>query len=146
MMELAAGALTFGTVVAQLAVVTIKLKHTWDDITEIPDKLRQLLADIEHIRLLFAEMEASLQDPAYPCLPLSFWTGPLMQHSLGRSKRALMALETAAEDLNAQLKAKRSVLGRKVVAIRGFMDKERFQKLELGLTRSIDLLWKCYDL
>jgi hypothetical protein len=145
-MEVVAAVVTFGTVAAQLAVVSVKLRRLWDEVTDVPDRIRELLADIEHVQLLFAEMEASMQDPAYPNLPLSFWTGPLMKHSLYRARRALADLQSVTEELSKQLKTKRNVLKQKLVAIRGFVDKDKIQALESRLARCLDLLWKSYDL
>lgn len=145
-MEAVATAITFGTALAQLAVVSVRLKRLWDEVADIPEKIQDLLAEVEHVRLLFADMQTSIQDPAYPNLPLSFWTGPLMQQSLDRANRALSALELEAEDLSCRLRTKKNGLGRKLVAIRGLMNKEKIQVLENKLRRSVDLLWKSYDL
>ena len=145
-MEVAACAVTFGTVLAQIATAAVRLKHLWDEISGVPVRIQELLNDIQHIHLLFAEMENTISDPRYPNLPLSFWTGPLMQFSLARAKEALTALEVATNELNDRLKASRNGLRRKIIAIRGLMNKEKIQAYESKLARSVDLLWKSYDL
>jgi hypothetical protein len=145
-MEVVACAVTFGTVIAQLASVTFKLKRFWDGIADVPDALRELLTEIELIGLLFAEMEASIKDPTLPSLPLSFWTGPLMQLSLNRAKRALLALTGLTKDLNDHILSTRNRLKRKLVTVRRLSDKDKIKKLEERLSRSVDLLWKSYDL
>lgn len=145
-MEVVACAVTFGTAIAQLVTVMVKLKHLWDEVTDIPERTKELLAEIEHVRLLFAEITNTVQDPAYPSLPVDFWTGPLMQCSLNRAKQAIIALETVTEELNNRLKTRRYKLPRKLVGIRGLMDKEKVQDLESRLARSVDLLWKSYDM
>jgi hypothetical protein len=145
-MEAVACAVTFGTVIAQLGVATIKLKRLWDEIAGVPEKIKELLEEMELFRMLFAEMETSIVDPAYPNLPLSFWTGHLMQLSLNRAKRAVTALETVTKELDDRLKTKRIGLKRTMVAIRGLMNKEKIQSLENRLKKAVKLLWMSYDL
>jgi hypothetical protein len=145
-MEVVACAVTFGTAIAQLVTVVVRLKHLWDEITDVPERIKELLAEVEHFHLLFAEIRNAIQDPDYPSLPLDFWTGPLMQCSLDRAKRATAALETVTEELDNKLKTKRYGLQRKIVEIRGLMGKEKIRVLETRLARSVDLLWKSYDM
>ncbi|KAL2210595.1 hypothetical protein CC79DRAFT_523438 [Sarocladium strictum] len=145
-MEAVACAVTFGTVIAQLGVATIKLKNLWDEIAGVPEKIKELLEEMELFRMLFAEMETSIMNPAYPNLPLSFWTGHLMQLSLNRAKRAVTALETVTRELDDRLKTKRNDLKRTMVAIRGLMNKEKIQSLENRLKKAVKLLWMSYDL
>ncbi|KAH8175073.1 hypothetical protein LIA77_06492 [Sarocladium implicatum] len=65
-----------------------------------------------------------------------------MQLSLNRAKEALDALQSVTDELNDRLKAGKSKLQRRLVAIRGIMDKEKIHTLQSKLARSVDLLWK----
>jgi hypothetical protein len=136
---------TFGTVIAQLGAVTIKFKSLWDEIAGVPDRIAELLEEMELFRLLFAQMETSIKDPDYPNLPQSFWTGPLMQISLNRAKQALTALESATRELDDEFKMQKKGLKKTLVAIRGLMNKEKVQGLEIKFEKAVKLLQMSYD-
>lgn len=144
-MEVAAGAIAFATVLAQLGNTAFKLHRAWENVVDVPDKVRYLLDDIDHVRLLFADIETSIKNENYPDLPPSFWAGPLMQQSLRRAKQALIDLETVIEDLDTRLTKKRQGVRRKLVAMRGLMDMEKIQKLEEKLDRSVTLLCQAHN-
>lgn len=138
-----ASAITFGTVVAQLATSINQLKECWEEVRDAPEDLKWLIRDIEIFGLILAEVEDDLaQESVQSCL--SNRKSAIQCFTL--CKEASEELQTLVQDFRRELNS-RNRLQRSYAAVKMVMQKNKVKKYTSRLKNIAGLLMlaqQCY--
>jgi hypothetical protein len=138
-----ADAVTFGTVVEQLASSVDKLKDCWEQIRDAPEDLKWLIRDIELFGIILAEAE---DDWARGSAPADLFKNTSAAQSLRLCREASEEVDILAKDLERDVDSS-SRLKRSYAAVRMAMQKKKVEKYRSRLKNVVGLLMvsqQCY--
>ena len=138
-----ASAITFGSVVAQLATSINKLKDCWEQVRDAPEDLKWLMRDIEIFGLVLAEIE---DDLAQESVASRLTNSKSAVHSFRLCKEASEELDILVRDLGRDINSP-SRLQRSYAAVKMVMQKNKVEKYRSRLKNVTGLLMlsqQCY--
>jgi hypothetical protein len=138
-----ASAITFGTVVAQLASSVNKLKDCWEQIRDAPEDLRWRIRDIELFGIILAEAE---EDWGHGSAPANLFKNTSAAQSLRLCKEAAEELDILAKDLKRDVDSS-SRSKRSYAPVRMAMQKKKVDRYRSRLKNVVGLLMvpqQCY--
>ena len=134
------GVLASGIAVAQLAgevgSAIVRLKGLWDEIADAPEKIRELIQDLQILDPLLWEIQIqfNMNNP-----PIQDWDDSSARLSMVYCQQALQALSDHVNDLNDEIATSKGIR-RKMVAAKLVLRKDVLRKLETKLQSAIRLL------
>ncbi len=140
---LISGAITLGSLVAQLATSIKQLKDCWDQVRDAPEDLRWLMRDIDIFSLVLAEIE---DDLAQESVASSLTNSKSAVQSFKLCKEASEELEILVKNLGRDIGSS-SRLQRSYAALKMTINKNKMEKYRSGLKNVVGLLTlsqQCY--
>ncbi|RGP71481.1 hypothetical protein FSPOR_3328 [Fusarium sporotrichioides] len=136
-METAASLIAFGQVAGKIVQLIIKVNQLWGEAKDLPNDLRDILDELDDYALVFEELKEQIE---YDQTHNTRSNGTYMNRSFMAATKAMGILKDIVEEINMVIHSKKEGLQRRLSSFKHLMKKEKIEKYQKRLQRSITLL------
>ena len=123
--------MSFVAVNVDLVPIIMDARSLWKQVKNAPQDIFDALEDLDQLALATQQIEEQFQG-----VPGAEWASPSAIKSFENAKANIQAV---VKELGAELKSE-SLLKRKIASVKTIINKEKLQRLEKRLDRSVKLL------
>ena len=141
------GIIGSGVAVCQLAgevsKVALKIRALWSEVEDVPDRIQDMLDELDIMDPLVREIEFQLNKNP---LPGNVWNDASARMSLAYCRAAITSLSDMVNNLDREIKESKK-LRRKIASVKAVLKKDTVRQLERQLkkaTRMLQLSTQCY--
>lgn len=136
------GGVAIGQLVGSIATSLIKLKQYWDQVKDVPREVRQLLLEIESLKLILGHIEQDHSRTGLLGMPQSARFGQSLNLCQQGSEELSLLVNELALKINGKKGWRRKALATKVLLKRGEI--KRTKRRMKNAIRLLSLAYQCH--
>ncbi|EKJ78336.1 hypothetical protein NXS19_001161 [Fusarium pseudograminearum] len=136
-METAASLIAFIQVAGKIVELIIEVNQLWGEAKDLPGDLRDILEELDDYALVFEELKEQIE---YDQTHNTRSNGSCMSRSFMAATKAKEILKELVEEINMTIHSKKEGLQRRLSSFKLLMKKEKIERYQKRLQRSITLL------
>ncbi|PCD22416.1 hypothetical protein FGRA07_03786 [Fusarium graminearum] len=136
-METAASLIAFIQVAGKIVELIIEVNQLWSEAKDLPSDLRDILEELDDYALVFEELKEQIE---YDQTHNTRSNGSCMSRSFMAATKAKEILKDLVEEINMTIHSKKEGLQRRLSSFKLLMKKEKIERYQKRLQRSITLL------